>query len=102
MGAVSRFGTLELTIPRRARPVVEDLGDETGAATPMTQGLALLRALEREALADPGGRFVGVAPAPLVEAARAALGLLNGRMGARLDLRAEPPRGGAPFEVVRA
>jgi hypothetical protein len=102
LGAVSRFGTLELTIPRRARPVVEDLADESGAATPLTLGLALLRALEREALADPGGRFVGVAPAPLVEAARAALVTLNGRVGARLDLRAEAPRGGTPFEVVRA
>ena len=89
-------------LPRRARPVVEDLADESGAATPLTLGLALLRALEREALADPGGRFVGVAPAPLVEAARAALGSLNGRVGARLDLRAESPRGAAPFEVVRA
>jgi Rne/Rng family ribonuclease len=101
LGAVSRFGTLELTIPRRARPVVEVLTDETGEATPLTQGLALLRALEREALADPGGRFVGIAPEPLVEAARAALGPLNGRVGARLDLRAELPRGSAPFEVVR-
>jgi Ribonuclease E/G family len=102
LGAVSRFGTLELTIPRRARPAVEELADERGASTPLTWALSLLRALEREGLADPGGRFAGVAPAPIVEAARPALGDLNGRMGGRLELRAELPRAGAPFEVVRA
>ena len=102
LGAVSRFGTLELTIPRRARPVIEDLTDEIGAPTPLTLGLAMLRALEREALADPGGRFSGVAPRAVADAARAALAQLNQRLGRRLDLRAESPRGGAPFEVVRA
>jgi hypothetical protein len=102
LGAVSRFGTLELTIPRRARPVVDELADEAGALTPLTLGLALLRALEREAQADPGGRFAGVAAAPVTGAARAALTSLNERLGGRLELRAEPPRGGAPFEVVRA
>jgi Rne/Rng family ribonuclease len=102
LGAVSRFGTLELTIPRRARPVVEDLADETGAATVQTLGLALLRALEREALADPGGRFDGTAAPPVVEAARAGLASLTARVGARVGLRAEPSRAGTAFEVVRA
>jgi hypothetical protein len=102
LGAVSRFGTLELTVPRRARPVVDDLVDEAGAPTPLTLGLALLRALEREAEADPGRRFAGVAAAPVAEAAGAALKPLNDRLGGRLELRAEPARGGALFEVVRA
>lgn len=102
LGGVSRFGTLELTVPRRARPVVDDLADEAGAPRPLTLGLALLRALEREAEADPGRRFAGVAAAPVAEAARAALKPLNDRLGGRLELRAEPARGGGAFEVVRA
>jgi Ribonuclease G/E len=102
LGSVSRFGTLELTIPRRSRPVVEDLEDEAGAPTPLTLALSLLRELEREALADPGGRFAGVAVTPVAEAARPALEALNGRMGGRLEVRAELPRAGVTFEVVRA
>lgn len=103
LGAVSRFGTLELTIPRRARPVIEDLADESGAPSPLTLGFAMLRALEREAMADPGGRLVGIAAASVIDLARPALGPLNERFGARLTLWAGPPRAGAPpFEIVRA
>jgi Rne/Rng family ribonuclease len=101
MGPISRFGTLELTIPRRSRPVIEILSDAAGAPRPITRGLALIRALEREALADGGGRFQGLAAPEVVAAAAPALSQLVGRLGARLSLRAEPGRALQAIEVVR-
>ena len=62
-GPISRFGTLELTVPRRRRSIAERLLDADGRATSLTLALRLVRALEREALADPGAR-VAAAAAP--------------------------------------
>jgi Ribonuclease G/E len=101
IGPVSRFGTLELTVPRRARPVVDVLADETGRLSPRTLGLRLLRALEREALADRGARLEGVAAPAVAAAAREDLGDLHARLGARVSLRAEPGRALEAFQVVR-
>jgi Ribonuclease G/E len=101
LGAISRFGALELTIPRRSRPVVEILTDAAGAPRPLTSGLALIRALEREALADGGGRFQGLAAPEVAEAAAPALLALTERLGARLSLRAELGRDVQAIEVVR-
>lgn len=91
IGAISRFGTLELTVPRRRAPVIERLGTDEAAA------LALVRALEA---ADPGARLtarcaVGVAGAFKPYEAAAA-----DRLGARfvVEARAEFPPG--RFEVV--
>lgn len=102
MGAVSRFGTLELTIPRRARPAYDILADAVGRPSALTLALNLVRALEREAVADGGGRFVGLAAPEIVEAAGPALSGLTARLGARLSLRAEPGRAPGCSEVARA
>jgi hypothetical protein len=101
LGPVSRFGTLELTIPRRARPALEILIGEGGAPSAMTSAMALIRALEREAEADGGGRFEGRASRGVAEAAAAALGTLTARVGARLSIRGEPDRPNSAYEVVR-
>ena len=94
IGQVSRFGTLELAIPRRSRPVVEQLWDARGAPEPVAEAMAALRALEREALADPGGRFE-LSAAPAVEAAaRDLLPRLTARFGARLTLVSAADRSG--------
>ena len=100
-GAISRFGTLELTVPRRARPVVDILNDRDGASSALTEGLALVRALEREAVADGGGRFEGVASADVAEAAAPALAALTARLGARLAIRAEAGRARGQHGVTR-
>jgi Ribonuclease G/E len=99
MSSVSRFGTLELTIPRRARPALEVLCDEAGGPRATTSAMAMIRALEREARADGGGRFEALAPPPVAQAAMGALARLNANMGGRLSVRAEPGRGRC--EVVR-
>ena len=92
LGAVSRFGTLELTVPRRARPAIDILSDERGAPSVLTEALALVRALEREALADGGGRFEAVASPEVSDAAAASLATLTARLGARLSVRGEATR----------
>jgi hypothetical protein len=60
-----------------------------------SEALALARALEREALADGGGRFEAVVAPEVAAAAGPALAQLTLRLGARLGVRAEPgtPRG---------
>jgi Ribonuclease G/E len=101
VGQVSRFGTLELTVPRRARPALDILMDETGRLSPRTLGFCLLRALEREALADRGARLEGVGAPAVVASAREDLADLHARLGARIALRAEPGRPVQSFQVVR-
>ncbi len=100
-GGISRFGVLELTIPRRARPALDILTDETGTPSILTQALALVRALEREAAADGGGRFEAVASIEVAKAAAPALGALTARLGARLSVLGEPGRERGEFEVAR-
>jgi Ribonuclease G/E len=101
-GPVSRFGLLEFTIPRRERPVLERLLDAAGEPTVETTALRLVRALEREALADPGGRFTGLAAPEVAAAAAAPLAALTARTGPRLNLRAEPGRARGAIEITRA
>ena len=95
LGAVSRFGTLELTVPRRSRPALDTLADASGGLSVLSEALALARALEREAIADGGGRFQAVAAPEVAIAAGPALAQLTERLGARLSVRGEPgtPRG---------
>jgi hypothetical protein len=96
-GPVSRFGTLELTIPRRARPALETLTDYGPGPSAVTLAMTLIRALEREATADGGGRFEALAATPIAEAAVPYMNCLTDRFGARLTLTAEAGRQG--FEV---
>ena len=101
LGGISRFGTLEVTVPRRMRPALDVLTDESGAPDVLTEALAMVRALEREAVADGGGRFEAVAAPGVAEAAEPALRALVARLGARLAVRGEPGRARGAFEVAR-
>jgi Ribonuclease G/E len=102
-GPISRFGTLELTVPRRRRSLAERLLDGAGLPTPLTLALRLLRALEREALADPGAQLRATAAPDVAAAAAPYLRALTDRFGARLQVAADPARGeqrsGEAFEV---
>ncbi|MDB5482012.1 MAG: hypothetical protein JWO83_3065 [Caulobacteraceae bacterium] len=101
LGAVSRFGTLELTVPRRTRPALDILMDDTGRLSVLSEALALARALEREAIADGGGRFEAVAAPEVAAAAAPALSQLTARLGARLAARGEPGRPRGVVSVAR-
>ncbi len=96
-GPVSRFGTLELTIPRRARPALETLTDDGPGPSAVTLAMSLIRALEQEATTDGGGRFEAIAASPIAEAAAPYMTCLTDRFGARLSLASDAARQG--FEV---
>lgn len=84
IGAISKFGALEMALPRRARPVTERL------AGPAWTARRLARSLEREGRADPGARLVGRC-APAVSAAFAALDAgLADRLGRRYTIEGQP------------
>jgi Ribonuclease G/E len=86
IGPISRFGTMELAIPRRDRPVIELLRDERGEPEPAALAMAALRALEREALAEPGARFELRTTSTAAGIAGSYMSRLTDRLGARLTL----------------
>ncbi|HVY33492.1 MAG TPA: ribonuclease E/G [Caulobacteraceae bacterium] len=90
LGPVSRFGTIELAIPRRYRPLADILCDAEGRLSATTLALGLLRAVEREASADPGGRITARASPIVVAAALAPAEALRAKIGARFELIADP------------
>jgi Ribonuclease G/E len=99
-GPISRFGTLELTVPRRRRALAERLLDGAGRPTPLTLALRLLRAIEREALADPGAQVAAAAAPDVAAAAAPYLKTLTDRFGARLQVAADPACDNERFEVT--
>ena len=96
-GPISRFGTLELTVPRRRRGLAERLLGADGRPSAETLALRLVRAVEREAVADPGARLVVRAAPDAAAAAAPYMKVLEGRFGARLELAADPA---APFDLI--
>jgi hypothetical protein len=98
-GPVSRFGALELTIPRRRRSIAEQLLDGQAALSAATLALRLVRAIEREAAADPGARLAARAAPDVAEAAGAYLKALTDRFGARVTLEADGGRRREAFDV---
>jgi Ribonuclease G/E len=92
IGPVGRFGTMELSLPRRIQPLAERLCREDGALSDRTLAQRLIRRLQAEATAQPGARFIA-ACAPAVAAAAAPLAaLLAETIGARFSITADPGR----------
>ena len=90
IGPITKFGTLELALPRRYRPVREILCDGAGRPTARTLALRLVRAVERQARAAPGDRL-RVRCAPEIAAAAAGPAVtLSGIIGARFEVVPDP------------
>jgi Ribonuclease G/E len=68
IGPLSRFGALELALPRRDRPLAERLLDAGGQPTARTVAQATVRALQRRARFEAGSRLTATC-APEVAAA---------------------------------
>lgn len=79
---ISRFGTLELTIPRRRRSVLEVLAGDPA----LTAALRLLRALEREGRAAPGARLAAACSPAVARAAALYESALADRLGRRFEI----------------
>jgi Ribonuclease G/E len=99
IGPISRFGLFELSLPRAAAPVAERLLDEQGQLSPATVAFAMLRSMEREGRASPGGRIVATCTAVVAAAADPYLAALANRIGPRFEVQAvDGP--GRRFEVT--
>jgi len=87
IGPVGRFGTMEMTIPRRTTPLRDILCDASGALSDRTLALRLIRAVESEAMSQPGARLTAACAASVAEAARPLAEQLVGKIGARFALQ---------------
>ena len=86
---VSRFGTMELTVPRRRRPVLEVLREDLAH----TAALRLVRMLEREGRASPGARLTAACSPAVTRAMTLYDSALANRLGRRFEIA---PRDGWP------
>ncbi|MCC7268958.1 MAG: ribonuclease E/G [Caulobacteraceae bacterium] len=88
IGPISKFGTLEIVLPRSIRPLAERLGDALGRPTAETLAHRLLRRMEAEA-ALFGGRLEASAATAVAQAAQRHAPALAARIGARFAIQGE-------------
>lgn len=89
VGGISKFGALEMALPRRARPVAERLVGPDGAWTGAYAARRLARALEREGRADPGARLTARCAPAVLEAFAPLEAELAERLGRRFEVVAQ-------------
>lgn len=92
IGPVGRFGTMELSIPRRTRPLLERLRSADGALSDRTLAERLIRRLLAEAEAQPGARLNAACSPTVARAAEPLARLLAQRIGARFTIAADAGR----------
>lgn len=81
LGALSRFGVLELALPWRTTPLAERLCEASGAPTSRTLAYRLMRLIDREA--GPGARVVARCAPEVADLAAELAPHLAQRIGAR-------------------
>jgi Ribonuclease G/E len=96
-GPVTRFGTFQLTLPWRVRPLAERLNDPDGRSSAATIARRMARAIEVEAKRCT--RVLAVCAPEVAEAAQAIRDALVERLGPRFDIRPDPARARASFET---
>jgi len=92
VGALGRFGTLELSLPRRTRPLAEILLQSDGALSDRSVAQRLLRRLEAEARAQPGARLAADCAPAVARALEPLAAELSKRHGARFLIRPDPSK----------
>jgi Ribonuclease G/E len=90
IGPVGRFGTMEISLPRRSRPVLERLTREDGELNDRTLAQRLIRRLLVEAEAQPGARLAARCSPDVAKAARPLAEQLADRIGARFAITPDP------------
>jgi hypothetical protein len=90
IGPVGRFGTMELSLPRRTQPVLERLCRADGALSDRTLAQRLIRRLQAEGAAQPGARLTAICAPDIAKAAQPLVALLSAQMGARFVVTADP------------
>ena len=86
IGPISRFGTLELALPRRMTPVIERLCDLGGGLSVQTLALDLLRKAEDAGRSDPGARMQLICHRHVADQAKALSSHLAARIGQRYEI----------------
>ncbi|CAN7379685.1 ribonuclease E/G [Phenylobacterium sp. LjRoot219] len=99
---IGRFGTLELSLPRRTQPLAEILCREDGALSDRSLAQRLIRRLQAEAAAQPGARLVARCAPAVAAAAKPLAAELTERIGARFSLEPDPVRTRENFDVAAA
>lgn len=99
---VGRFGVMELSLPRRTRPVAEILCGEDGRLSDRSLAQRLVRRLAAEAEAQPGARLTGVCAPQVAQEAAPLAARLTERFGARLSVRGDPSRPRETLDVAVA
>jgi Ribonuclease G/E len=102
IGPVGRFGTMELSIPRRTRPLSEYLQQAGGALSDRALAQRLIRRLETEGAAQPGARLAAVCAPSVAKAAEPLVRMLAERMGARFTVTSDPARARDRLDVSAA
>ncbi|HEV2532118.1 ribonuclease E/G [Phenylobacterium sp.] len=90
IGPVGRFGTMELSLPRRTRPLAERLLRDDGALSDRTLAQRLVRRLQTEGEAQRGARLVARCAPGVAQAAAPLLVRLGEALGARFSLEPDP------------
>jgi Ribonuclease G/E len=102
IGPVGRFGTMELSLPRRGRPLLERLCREDGALSDETLALRLVRAMEREGEQDRAARLQARCAPAIAQMAAPLIKRLGERLGPRLAIAPDPALPRERFEVRTA
>ena len=87
---ISRFGTLEMTIPRRRSPVLDRLVDGRGTLTPLSAALQLARRVEDSGRIAPAAQLEDRCRQDVSAAFEGLAEWLRERLGARISLAVEP------------
>jgi Ribonuclease G/E len=102
IGPVGRFGTMELSIPRRTRPLLERLRRPEGGLADRALAHRLIRRLLAEAEAQPGARLAATCAPSVAQAAQPLARLLAERVGARFTITPDPSRPRESLDVAAA
>ncbi|MDB5476464.1 MAG: hypothetical protein JWP49_1975 [Phenylobacterium sp.] len=89
IGPVGRFGTMELSLPRRTRPIAEILLRADGALSDRTLAQRLVRRLQAEGEAARGARLLARCTPEVAASAAPLLAKLAELIGARFDVQAD-------------
>jgi Ribonuclease G/E len=100
IGPIGRFGTMEMTIPRRSRPVLERLCGPDGRVNERTLAQRLIRRLRAEAQAQPGARLRGLCAPQVAAVAQPLVAPLTAILGARVEIVADPAFDRGRLEVA--
>jgi len=90
IGPISRFGTLELTIPRRRSPVLDRMADVTGQLTAQSAAFRLARLLEAEGRSAPAARLEARCAPTVTDAFGPLTSRMADHLGGRFRVTPEP------------